>query len=180
MLKSGLSVREMNINDCDLIINYWLSASNDFLISMGVEKLKLPSKEQFHAFLQKQIVTSLSKRESYVIIWEENETPIGHSNTRPTNFGKDAFMHLHIWKKENRSKGYGFDLLRLTIPLYFNNLKLQHLYCEPYALNAAPNKTLSKLGFLLVEEKLNTPGVFNFEQPTKRWALSKERFLELY
>ena len=41
---------------------------------------------------------------------------------------------------------------------------LENLYCEPYALNLAPNGTLLKLGFKLVKQYETTPGSINFYQ----------------
>ena len=49
-------------------------------------------------------------------------------------------MHLHIWKKDRRRSGYGINLLKKTIPYYFENFEIEKLICEPYALNPAPTK----------------------------------------
>jgi RimJ/RimL family protein N-acetyltransferase len=64
----------------------------------------------------------------------------------------------------------------LTLPYYFENLKLKKLWCEPYALNIAPNKTLEKAGFHFIKEYTTVPSFICFEQPVKQWMISYEDF----
>ena len=78
---------------------------------------------------------------------------------------------------DTRKKGMGAQLLEMTIKLFFENLKLKKLCCEPYALNPAPNKTLEKVGFSFVKEYITVPGSINFEQPVKRWEMTREAYL---
>jgi RimJ/RimL family protein N-acetyltransferase len=89
-------------------------------------------------------------------------------------------MHLHLWNSETRGKGIGCELVKLTLPYFFEKLKLKDLYCEPYALNPAPNNTIQKAGFEFVNEHITMPGAFNFEQRVRKWHLSYERFKQLY
>ena len=181
-MKKGfrLSVRELEDSDIDLLINYWLTAEPGFLEAMGVDLAKLPSEEQWRELLTQQLKQDYPEKNSYCIIWLLDNNPIGHSNVNKIIFGEEAAMHLHIWNKKDRNSGYGFPLLQMTIPHYFRQMQLKKLYCEPYALNPAPNKTLEKLGFNFIKEYVTTPGFLNFEQPVLRWELSKERFNELF
>jgi ribosomal-protein-alanine N-acetyltransferase len=171
-----LSVREMQPADIDAIVHYWLGSDPSFLISMGVDLNKLPSGAQLTQMLSGQLRTPIEQRRSYCIIWEIDGRPAGHCNTNPTVFGYEAYMHLHLWKAVSRKKGLGTALVKMTLPFFFENLKLRKLYCEPYALNPAPNKTLEKAGFDFVKEYVTIPGSLNFEQPVKRWELSCEKF----
>jgi hypothetical protein len=59
------------------------------------------------------------------------------------------------------------------------DIPLKKLFCEPYALNPAPNKTLEKIGFEFVKEYITTPGWINFEQPVKLWMMDFEKFKTL-
>ena len=180
MPENILSVREIQEKDIDLIAQYWLNSDPSFLISMGVDLDKIPTREQLKQMLLTQINTPIEEKRGYCIIWELDGKQVGHSNTNPTVFGEEAFMHLHMWNGTGRKKGLGTELVRMTLPLFFKNLKLKRLISEPYALNPAPNKTLSKAGFEFVKEYITTPGSLNFEQPVKRWELSYERFKSLY
>ncbi|HWY34787.1 MAG TPA: GNAT family protein, partial [Nitrosopumilaceae archaeon] len=105
-----------------------------------------------------------------------NNKNIGHSNVNKIVFGEEAHMHLHIWSEDVRKKGVGAELVKLTIPYFFENLKLKKLYCEPYALNQAPNKTLQKVGFEFVKKYRTTPGWLNFEQEVNLWVIYPDKF----
>jgi RimJ/RimL family protein N-acetyltransferase len=177
---NNLSIRELQHHDIPAIVNYWMTASDAHLTNMGVDLKKMLSAEQFTQFLEKNINTPIEQRISCCIIWEVDGKPVGHTNTNPTKFGEEAFMHLHLWNTDTRRKGLGTELVKLTLPYYFETLKLKRLFCEPYALNAAPNRTLEKAGFEFVKEYITTPGFINFEQPVKRWQMTRERFLNLH
>ncbi len=171
-----LSVREIEQQDIELIANYWLESDPAFMESMGVELSKLPAREFWYEMLRSQLDAPIEDKQSYATIWEADGKAIGHCNVNKIVFGKEAYMHLHIWDKTIRKKGYGEQLVKMSLPYFFNNLNLETIYCEPYALNPAPNKTLAKLGFQLEKEYVTTPGFLNFEQPVTRWKLTREQF----
>jgi RimJ/RimL family protein N-acetyltransferase len=50
------------------------------------------------------------------------------------------------------------------------------LYCEPFALNHAPNNLLKRIGFTYVKEYITKPGNINYVQPVKLWLLTLEDF----
>ena len=179
MFKNVLSVREIQQPDIESIVQYWLHADRLYLLSMGVDVHKIPSQNQLTATLLSQVYTPLEYKKAYCIIWELDGVPVGHSNTNPVFFGKEAYMHLHLWHNEVRRKGFGAELVQMTLPYFFENLKLKKLFCEPYALNPAPNKTLEKAGFEFVKEYITTPGPLNFEQPVKRWELTYEKYIQI-
>jgi len=172
MEKNSVNVRELTRKDIPLIADYWLTSDAEYLCSLGVDSTKLPSNEQFTSMLQSQLKISYEEKKAYALIWEEDGKPIGHSNVNPIVYGDHAFMHLHIWEAGNRKKGFGEDLIKLSLPYYFTNLKLKKLYCEPYAHNPAPNNLLQKAGFTFVKEYVTTPGSITFEQPVKLWEIT--------
>jgi RimJ/RimL family protein N-acetyltransferase len=169
-----LSVREIENADIPLIINYWLSAKDSFLLEMGADPAKMLSLEDWKSMLGDQLSRSYKDKNSYCIIWLLNNEPVGHSNVNKIRFGTDAFLHLHLWKAELRNKGYGSEFIKLALPYFFQNLQLKTIYSEPFSLNPAPNKTLEKLGFQLEKKYRTTPGVLNFEQPAYRWVFHKD------
>ena len=177
MHKNKLSVREAQEKDIQLIATYWFDAEPEYLKDLGVDTTKMPTYEQFCSMLGAQLLLPYEEKRAYALIWEADGEAIGHSNLNPVTYGEEAFMHIHIWNKENRQKGYGFDLIKMSLPLYFKNFNLKNLNCEPYALNPAPNKMLQKLGFDFVKEYVTTPGSITFEQPVKRWEMSKDKII---
>ena len=174
MNKNHLSVREIQEEDVEAIIDYWLHAEPAFLTGMGVDLKKIPTAEQWKEMLTEQINQPYTEKKSYCTIWLVDDKAIGHSNVNKIIFGQEAFMHLHIWKNEFRQKGTGTELVKLSLPLFFKNLDLKKIYCEPYALNPGPNKTLEKLGFKFVKTYTTISGWLNFEQPVNLWELSYE------
>ena len=172
----NLTVRECTIKDLSLIVDYWILSSDEHLKGMGVDISKFPDRVE----LTGNLFNAIKNKKSFCIIWEHNNLPIGHTNANQIIIGKEAHMHLHLWQHLNRQKGLGIELLRQSLPLYFNTLKIDTLYCEPYAHNLAPNKVLKKVGFSFVKTYKTTPGPINFEQDVNQWILTKEAFNKLH
>ena len=166
-----LSVREMQPNDIEHIVDYFVNADEAYLKGMGAGQSKLPSRNEWIQKIQAELEKPYPQKEYYYIIWLLDHQPIGHSNINHIQFGEEAKMHLHVWKLLKRKKGLGYEFLKLTIPYYFKNLKLKKLICEPYAKNIAPNKTLVKLGFKFIKTYETTPGIINFHQEVNRYEL---------
>ncbi|MBI5915442.1 MAG: GNAT family N-acetyltransferase [Bacteroidetes bacterium] len=175
----SLSVRELQAGDIDAIARYWLGADTAFLHGMGVDLDKMPAEGQWKKMLSSQLRQSYREKQSYCLIWQVDGRAVGHSNVNKIVFGEEAYMHLHLWDTEVRKQGIGTALVKMTLPHFFKNLQLKKLYCEPYALNPAPNRTLEKIGFEFVKEYVTTPGWINFEQSVRLWELSYERFCEM-
>ncbi|MFN0175303.1 MAG: GNAT family N-acetyltransferase [Saprospiraceae bacterium] len=176
---NSLSVRPLEESDIPLITRYWLDATPGFLEGMGVDLNKMPGQAEWEKVLTEQLRQSIPDKKSYCIIWLLNEQAVGHSNINKIQFGKEAFMHLHLWRSDIRQKGLGADFVKMTLPFFFDHYELQTIYCEPYSLNPAPNKTLEKVGFQFVKQHVTVPGWLNFEQAVNLWELSRERYLNL-
>jgi RimJ/RimL family protein N-acetyltransferase len=174
-----LSVREIQQQDIEPLVNYWMTATPEFLTGMGVDLQKMPRPEEFTMMLNEQINTPLKDKKTYCIIWLEDGIQVGHSNVSKIIFGEEAYMHLHLWNNASRKKGNGTAFVKLTLPYYFENLQLKKLCCEPYALNPAPNKTLKKVGFTFIKKHTTIPGILNFEQEVNLWEMTKEQFEKL-
>ncbi len=174
-----LSVRELQSWDIEYVLGYWFNAGKDFLKAMGVDPGKMPGKESYRKTLQDQLKLPYDQKTSYHLIWTMDDQPVGHCNTNPIFFADNAFMHLHLWKSQLRGKGVGTEFVSLSLPFFFENLKLKSLFSEPYALNAAPHITLERAGFKLEKEYITVPGFINFEQPVKQWHLTAARFKAL-
>jgi RimJ/RimL family protein N-acetyltransferase len=86
-------------------------------------------------------------------------------------YGRQAFVHLHLWPAVRRREGLGFMFFQMSIAQYVSRLKLHSIFCEPYAANPAPNRVLQKAGFRFVRTYRTTPGALNFEQDVNRWEL---------
>ncbi len=169
-----LTVREIEVNEIEKVVDYFLNADADFLKGMGADKSKLPKRKEWIEKLKSEYKKSYEEKEFYYIIWLLDNEAIGHSNINTIEFGKVATMHLHLWKIDKRKAGLGLDFLRLTVPYYFKNFDLEKLICEPSSNNIAPNKVLKNLGFELTQTYETTPGWINFHQTVNRYELKKE------
>ncbi len=171
-----LTVREMKDVDAEKIVNYFVDADLEFLKGMGASKEKLPSREDWTKKLSLEARKVYGSKELYYIIWLYASQPIGHSNVDNIQYGESARMHLHMWGKDTRKRGLGMEFLKLTIPLYFEKLKLKKLICEPYANNIAPNRTLHKFGFQFIKSYDTVPGPISFFQTVNRYELTAFQF----
>lgn len=171
-----MSVRELKLSDIVHIVNYFVDADAAFLKGMGALKEKMPQKNEWIKLLQVDYEKPYSEKTFYYVIWMANGKPIGHTNINKIKYGEEAYMHLHLWRPEHRQRGQGLFFLKKSIPYFFKNFQLKNLYCEPYALNPAPNKTLPKLGFKFIKEYITTPGWINFEQSVRQYVLSVEAY----
>jgi RimJ/RimL family protein N-acetyltransferase len=179
MSENILSVREIRQQDIEPITQYWLGSDAAFLEAMGVDIKKMPASNEWREMLMEQLSQPIEAKKSYCIIWQVDGKAAGHSNINKIIIGEEAYMHLHIWNTETRKKGFGAELIKLTLPWFFEKFRLKKLYCEPYALNPAPNKTLEKTGFRFVKEYITTPGWLNFEQPVNHWELTYDQFKKI-
>jgi len=174
-----LSVREIRKEDISSLVEYWFTAKAQFLLGMGVDITKMPKRDEFTTMLTDQLKQSYKEKQSYCTIWCINGKGIGHSNVNKIVLGQEASMHLHMWNAEVRQKGNGVSFVKMSLSYFFDNLKLQKVYSEPYALNPAPNKTLQKAGFTFIKKYTTIPGFINFEQEVNRWEMSYEEYKKL-
>jgi len=168
----------MLAEDVDSIVRYWTHSEPGFLTSMGVDLGKIPPARELHSIISAQLGQSYSDKSSYCIIWLHGSKPVGHSNINKIVFGQEAYMHLHLWDSIARKKGSGLKLVKMTLPYFFRNMELKKLYCEPYAFNVAPNRTLEKAGFTFVKQYKTVPGSLNFEQEVNLWEMNVENYLK--
>jgi len=174
-----LSIREITEADIPLLADYWTKSDPEFMKSMGVDLNKIPSRNELTKMLGDQIGKPYEEKQSYALIWLIDGKPSGHSNINKIVFGDEAYMHLHLWNSPDRKKGMGVNFVRMSLTKYFENFKLKILYCEPYALNDAPNRTMSKIGFDFVKRYTTIPGYLNFEQEVNRWEMSREKYYSI-
>lgn len=173
------TTREMTPLDAERVVDYFSNSDEAYLKGMGAEKSKLPPREDWIVAIQAELDKPYKEKSLYYVIWEVDGEAIGHSNINNISFGQEAFMHLHIWKKENRRFGNGLDLVRLSIPKYFELFQLETLRCEPFAGNPAPVRLLEHVGFEFVEIYETTPSIICLPQEVRKFEMSRERFLSL-
>ena len=167
-------VREMQLAEVGVRIDYFHDASDDHLRTLGVDRALLPSRESWRKFYEADYARPIEERENFSLVWELADEIVGFSSTDQITYGEQAFMHLHILDSVHRRSGMGAEFVRQSASTYFRVLKLRRLYCQPNAFNVAPNRTLQRAGFRYVFTNPEmVPSEINVPQPITRWVLDK-------
>ena len=163
----------MALADMSLRIDYFHGADDASLKLLGVDRDLLPSPTDWIAAYEDDFCRPLCDRRGYGVLWKLDGAAIGFSTAEPINFGQEAYMHLHILRPELRHRGLGTDLVRLTAGHYLEVLELERLFCQPNALNEAPNRALQAAGFRYVRSHEVAPTPINPPQLTTLWVLER-------
>lgn len=169
----NISVREMQLDEVEVVINYFHGATPEHLELLGVDPTRLPSKAQWKHLYEYDYSQPRERRKSLLVLWQADGKNIGFSSVDKIKFGEEAYMHLHVFEPQSRKAGYGAMCVRQSVAIYFQSLELKRLLCEPNAFNVAPNRTLQKAGFRYVKTHMTVPGPLNFHQAVTQWAMEK-------
>jgi RimJ/RimL family protein N-acetyltransferase len=156
-----------------LMLDYFYKADDPFLRGMGVDRLKLPDRDEWLDALLVDHEKPDGERDRFYLVWIFRGQRVGHSSINKIVPGSEAFIHLHLWNSRLRRAGWGTEFVRRSATFYFERFNLQKLVCEPWAENPAPNRVLEKLGFAFVRRYRTIPGVIAFEQEVNRYELRR-------
>ena len=168
-----LTVREMGDSEADLIVEYFLKSTPEHLEILGVDPTRLPAPESWRERFRREHGRPIEQRAWIAVIWLLGDQPVGFSTADKIVYGEQANMHLHVTDPERRNQGYGAECVRRSVDIYFEQLKLKRLFCEPNAFNVAPNRTLQNAGFKYLKTHMTVPGPLNFHQAVTRWVLER-------
>jgi len=169
----SLVVREMELEEVDLIIDYFRASTPEHLELLGVDPTRLPSRRSWRERYVREYAKPVRERSTLLVAWELDGVPVGFSTADKIVVGEEAHMHLHLLKPERRNAGLGSACLAETIDLYFAALELRRLFCEPNAFNVAPNRALQAAGFTYVKTHTTVPNALNYHQAVNRWVCER-------
>lgn len=169
----GLVVREMQLAEVTIRIDYFHDSSDEHLITLGVDRASLPSRETWFSAYAADYALPIANRGGMALIWEFDGRTVGFSSADRIVFGEQAFMHLHILNPELRHQGLGTAFVKESARYYFQTLQLERLFCEPNAFNVAPNRALQRAGFRYLFTHETQPSPINFHQATTRWMIER-------
>ena len=169
----ALAVRQMGISEVDIMIDYFHGSSPEHLEMLGVDPTRLPAPPAWRERLHRQFSFPINEREYLVLIWLLDEAAIGFSSCDKIKYGERANMHLHVARADKRREGLGTEFVRRSVDIYFDLLRIKALYCEPNALNVAPNRTLQRAGFKYLKTHWTVPAALNYHQPVTRWVVER-------
>ena len=168
-----LTVREMTAAETDLIVEYFLGSTPEHLEMLGVDPTRFPPAASWRERLRREIALPIEQRSLVLVLWLSDDQPIGFSTSDKIIYGEQANMHLHVIDPGRRHQGAGAECVRRSVDLYFEQLQLKRLFCEPHAFNVAPNRTLQKAGFKYLKTHMTVPGPLNFHQAVTRWVIER-------
>jgi RimJ/RimL family protein N-acetyltransferase len=166
-------VREMANSEFDIVIDYFYKSTPEFLETLGVDPTRLPPPDSWRERFQRELSRPAEKRGWLLVTWLSDDRPFGFSSSDKITFGEQANMHLHVVDPTRRNQEFGVECVRRSANLYFERLNLKRLFCEPYAFNVAPNRTLQRAGFKYVKTYMTVPGPLNFRQAVTRWVMER-------
>jgi RimJ/RimL family protein N-acetyltransferase len=169
----ALIVREMQLGEVGVRIDYFHDSSDEHLRTLGVDRALLPTREAWRQFYAEDYARPTRERENYSLVWELDGDVVGFSSVDRIDFGNEAFMHLHILNPAQRKEGLGAMFVRESAATYFRVLDLKRLFSEPSAFNVAPNRTLQRAGFRYLLTHEAQPSPINLWQVTTRWVLDR-------
>ncbi len=168
-----LSVRQMAPGEVNFVIDYFLSATPEYLDMMGVDPSRLMTREVWQARLESEFALPIEKRQWFPLIWLMDGDPIGYSSCDRIEFGLRANMHLHVVRPDLRRRGIGTECVKQSVEIHFRTFRLKQLFCQPYALNVQAHRTLQKAGFRYVKTYLTVPGPINYHQTVTQWVIDR-------
>ena len=166
-----------DVADYARMIAYFLDADDAFLLGMGVDRSKLPSREEWLARTLADSKRPDDARDRCFVAWLHRAEPVGHSSLSHIRFGAQGNVHMHLWRPELRRGGLGSRFLMLSVGYFFERFSLERIVCEPMAQNAAPNRVLSGAGFTFVKRHRTVPVSTAFEQDVNRYEMTREQYL---
>lgn len=118
-LSDTLEVRPFSSSlDYERVVDYFLTADSTFLRGMGVDPSLLPDGDSWLRTLVADLERDDREKKACFVAWIYNGEPVGHSYINKIRFGKEAYIHLHIWRPDLRKMGIGtefFQKVRSTV-----------------------------------------------------------------
>jgi RimJ/RimL family protein N-acetyltransferase len=163
----------MDVDEANLIVDYFHKATPEHLDLLGVDRDRLPAPDDWRAWYTYEYQRPLEERSTVLVVWELDGAPVGFSTADKIVFGEEAHMHLHVIDPDKRRSGIGTGCLHHTVDFYFSRLALKRLFCSPNAFNVAPNRTLQAAGFRYLKTHMTVPGPINSHQAVTEWVLER-------
>lgn len=139
-----ITIRNFQPDDFVALVDYWTNKSAEYWASLGVDKSKMKSRDQFLDFFN-QTYKKLGDVPTVSVI-EFCGKAIGVHTLTELKEGVSAVMHSHIFEPEFQRKGIAYFSYPKAINYFFHKFKLQKILFKTPKLNVGANKVKQKLG----------------------------------
>jgi RimJ/RimL family protein N-acetyltransferase len=153
------------------VVDYFLNFTPDEDLMAGANRKNYPSRKTWIKRLLEDTQKHITKRQFFYLGWFLDKKLIGHCNINKIAFGKEAYIHLHLWERKLRRQGLATHFLVQATRFYFKNFRLQKISCEPKSDNTASKKVLEKCGFILQDTYITKPSMLSIEHEVSRYEL---------
>jgi len=157
--------------DHERVVDYFLNADSSYLRGMGVDPSLLPDRDSWLRTLVADLERDDREKKTCFVAWIYNGEAVGHSCINKIRFGKEAYIHLHIWRSDFRKLGIGTEFFKQSAQMFVDRFRLKRLVCEPFAENPAPNRVLLKAGFKFIRRYRTVPVPISAEIEVNRYVL---------
>jgi hypothetical protein len=82
-----LTVREMRVEEADLIVDYFHNSTPEHLETLGVDPTRLPTPEAWRDRYRREYTLPINQRATLLVIWLSNDRPIGFSTSDKIVYG---------------------------------------------------------------------------------------------
>lgn len=150
-----LVMRGFSAADVERVVDYWHSASPEFLEDMGADPAKLSTRaattEKFRAAIYGTV-----PRKHVAMAVELDGKLVGYSNAYINEPGV-GYPHVHVLEPELRSRGMSSLLFRHAMDVYFKHFELSVLVLLTSPGNVGINTLLQKFGLVPRTEHIEKP-----------------------
>jgi len=140
---------DLTAADIPAIANYWLSSPDEFLNAMGIDRMRLGSREDIHRRFSSAIRIGTAAQASIALAITLDERLIGY--TLLNQYSSEMnYSHWHIIDPHLRGRGISTALYPHRVQAYFNLAPISRLIHQTRTRNVGVNRMLDK--FIPVSE----------------------------
>lgn len=143
---SDITVSNLEYADIVHILDYWYTASPEYLHALGVAPEKLPSRSKMGEMLRRKIQHENAR--PTILTIKLKGVGIGVHELTHIAPSVSAVMHAHIWRAEDRGRGIGVVSYVKAMERFFAIHGFQRIVFETPLSNMAANRIKQSLGIV--------------------------------
>lgn len=171
-----IAVRDAQLSDCPLLLNYWYHSPPGFIEAMGVDLKKMPKEsemeENFKSRILKNELLESSKLSALVITYDQK--PIGIHSINPLFENDYGIFHAHIWDREFRGKGVGLISYQMACRVFMERFHLTKILFKTPIQNTGAIRVKEKIGIRCIGEETIGFGIIRDGTRAEVFELTKE------
>lgn len=137
------ALRDLESNDLDAIVRFWFDSGDDFLDFLGIDRLRLGTRDDTRERFRRAIPTGDENQRSLAFAITLDDELAGY--TLLNCYAPDTnYSHWHIMNPDLRGAGLSTALYPHRIKTYFDLAPIRRLIHQTRTRNIAVNQMLDK------------------------------------